>query len=112
MPVTDRVIGCINKYNSNDLENALIQVCIALDGTAKKEYPKIKKVGERFRAFIKANMDIITFFTFNTNIFINCQFGESRKVIGNNCINLTRNKPGAFLGKVVARAGYARRSPE
>ena len=76
MPVADRVIECINKYNSNDLENALIQICIALDGTAKKEYPDIKKVGERFRAFIKANMDIITFFTFNTNIFINCQFGE------------------------------------
>ena len=76
MPVADRVIECINKYNSNDLENALIQICIALDGTVKKEYPDIKKVGERFRAFIKANMDIITFFTFNTNIFINCQFGE------------------------------------
>lgn len=76
MPVADRVIECINKYNSNDLENALIQICIVLDGTAKKEYPDIKKVGERFRAFIKANMDIITFFTFNTNIFINCQFGK------------------------------------
>ncbi len=76
MSVADRVIESINKYNSNDLENALIQTCIALDGTAKNEYPRIKKVGERFRAFIKANMDIITFFTFNTNVFINCQFGE------------------------------------
>ena len=75
MSIADRVSECINKYNANDLENALIQLCIALDGTAKNEYPRTKKVGERFRAFVKANMDIITFFTFNTNIFINCQFG-------------------------------------
>jgi hypothetical protein len=76
MSIANRVIESINKYNSNDFENALIQVCIALDGTAKNEYPRIKKVGERFRCFIQANMDIITFFTFNTNIFINCSFGN------------------------------------
>ena len=76
MSVADRVTECINKYNANDLDNALIQLCIALDGTAKNEYPRIKKVGERFKAFIKANQDIITFFTFNTNMFINCQFGQ------------------------------------
>lgn len=76
MSIADRVTECVNKYDSNDLENALIQICIALDGTAKKEYPRIKEVGERFRAFVRANMDIITFFTFNTNVFINCKFGE------------------------------------
>lgn len=76
MPISDRVIECINKYNDNDLANALIQMCIALDGTAKKEYPKIKKVGKRFKEFVKANQDIITFFTFNTNIFINIQIGK------------------------------------
>ena len=75
MSVADRVTECINKYNANDLVNALIQLCIALDGTAKNEYPRMKKVGERFKAFIKANQDIITFFTFNTNIFIDCEFG-------------------------------------
>jgi hypothetical protein len=76
MSIADRVTECINKYNANDLDNALIQLCIALDGTAKNEYPRIKKVGERFKAFIKANQDIITFFTFNTNMFIDCQFGQ------------------------------------
>ena len=76
MSVADRVTECINKYNANDLVNALIQLCIALDGTAKNEYPHMKKVGERFKAFIKANQDIITFFTFNTNIFVDCEFGE------------------------------------
>ena len=73
--MADRVTECINKYNADDLVNALIQLCIAIDGTAKNEYPR-KKVGERFRAFIKANQDIITFFTFRTNIFIDCQFGN------------------------------------
>lgn len=76
MPISDRVMECINKYNANDLDNALIQLCIALDGTAKKEYPRINKVGRRFKEFVKANQDIVTFFTFETNIFVNCQFGK------------------------------------
>jgi hypothetical protein len=76
MSVSDRITECAAKYGANDLDNALIQICIALDATAKKEHPKIKNVGERFKAFIKSNQDIITFFAFNTNIFIDCQFGE------------------------------------
>ena len=76
MSIADRVEESINKYNSNDLENALIQVCIALDGTAKKEFPSIKKNNKRFKAIVSANIDIITFFTFNTNVFVNCKFGE------------------------------------
>jgi hypothetical protein len=76
MPISDRIAECVAKYNTNDLDNALIQICIAIDATAKKEYPKTKKVGERFKGFIKSNQDIITFFTFSTNIFIDCQFGK------------------------------------
>ena len=76
MSIADRIKESIDKYNSNDLENALIQICIALDGTAKNEFPNIKKNARRFKALVKANMDIITFFTFNTNVFINCRFGE------------------------------------
>ena len=76
MSIADRVTECVNKYGANDLDNALIQLCIALDGTAKNEYPRVKKVGERFRAFVKNNQDIITFFTFNTNTYTDCQFGE------------------------------------
>jgi hypothetical protein len=76
MSIADRVIESIHKYNANDLDNALIQICIALDGTSKKEYPKVKNVGERFQAFVKYNQGIITFFTFNTNMFINSKFGE------------------------------------
>jgi len=76
MSIADRVKESIEKYNSNDLENALIQTCIAIDGTAKNEFPQIKKNAGRFKAFVNANIDIITFFTFNTNVFIDCQFGE------------------------------------
>ena len=54
MPISGRVIECINKYNANDLDNALIQICIALDGTAKREYPKVNNVGKRFKEFVKA----------------------------------------------------------
>jgi len=75
MSIADRVKESIDKYNSNDLENALIQVCIAFDGTARNEFPDIKTNAKRFKAFVEANMDIITFFTCNTNVFINCQFG-------------------------------------
>jgi len=76
MSIADRVKESVDKYNSNDLENALIQTCIALDGTAKNEFPRIKKNNKRFKALVNANMDIITFFTFNTNVFVNCRFGE------------------------------------
>ena len=68
MSIADRVEECIAKYRSNDLDNALIQLCIALDATAKNEYPKLKKVGERFRRFVKDNHDVITFFTLHGNI--------------------------------------------
>jgi hypothetical protein len=77
MTIADRVKESIDKYNSNDLENALIQICIAIDGTAKKVYPHTKNNSKaRFKDFVIANLDIITFFTFNTNVFINCQFGD------------------------------------
>ncbi len=76
MSIADRVKESIDKYNSNDLENVLIQVCIAFDGTARNEFPDIKPNAKRFKAFVEANMDIITFFTCNTNVFTNCRFGE------------------------------------
>lgn len=73
MAISDRVRECIDKLNANEYESALIQLSIAFDGTAKKEYPRIKKVGERFKAFLKANQDIITYFTFGGVIFIDCE---------------------------------------
>jgi hypothetical protein len=75
MSIADRVAECIHKYEVNELDNALIQVCVALDGTAKREFPKTKKVGERFKAFIGVNQDIISFYTLG-NVFVDCQFGQ------------------------------------
>jgi hypothetical protein len=73
MAIGDRVKECIDKVTIGDFENGLIQLSIAFDGTAKKEYPKMK-VGKRFTTFLRDNQDIITFFTFATTIFIDCLF--------------------------------------
>jgi hypothetical protein len=73
MAIGDRVKECIDKVNIGDFENALIQLSIAFDGTAGKEYPKMKG-GRRFMTFLQKNQDIITYFTFATNIFIDCEF--------------------------------------
>ncbi len=59
-----------NNILTNELDNALIQVMIAVDGTATKEYPKIppkEKNQMKFEWFINNNLDIIsrvTFFSF------------------------------------------------
>jgi len=71
MSIADRVRESIVKYEANDLDNALIQVCIAFDATAKAEYPGIKGVGERFQRLVQDNHDVITFFTLNGNIVKN-----------------------------------------
>jgi hypothetical protein len=77
MSIADRVKESIDKYNSNELENSLIQACIAIDGTSKNEFPSFNKMNKRrFTSFISANIDIITFFTFNSNVFVNCKFGD------------------------------------
>ena len=73
MAIGDRVKECIDKMKSNDFENALIQLSIAFDGTARREFPAMK-VGERFKTFLRENQDIITYFTFASHIFIDCTF--------------------------------------
>ena len=73
MAMGDRVRECIDKLNQSDYENALIQLSIAFDGTAKREYPKEKKVGKRFKRFLRDTQDIITYFTFAVTFLINCQ---------------------------------------
>ena len=62
--IADRVFESIKKYELGDLENALIQLCIAVDATSKREFPGTKKVGDRFRAFVRSNLDIVTFSMF------------------------------------------------
>ena len=71
MTIAERVVECIEKSAVDDTVNALIQVCIAMDATAKNEYPNEVKVGKRFRRFIQANHDVITFFSLNGTIVKN-----------------------------------------
>lgn len=58
MAISDRVKECIDKLEKNDPVNAFIQLCIAIDGTAKKEYPG-KKTSERCKEFLRNNLPFI-----------------------------------------------------
>lgn len=61
MGVAARVKEAIDKMNLGDPDNALIQICIAVDATAKSEYPK-NKVGERTKKFLRNNQVFLTAF--------------------------------------------------
>jgi len=50
--ISKRVETAIWHLSERDFENALIQISIAIDGTAKKKFPNEKKVGERIKKFI------------------------------------------------------------
>ncbi len=62
MAIGDRVKEAIDKLNQGDPVNALIQVCIAIDSTSKKEFHgKIKRRPSlRYKAFIKKHQAFIT----------------------------------------------------
>ena len=59
MAIRDRVKEAIDKLNSNDPINALIQVSIAIDATGKKEYPG-KKTSFRCKKFLVENRGFIS----------------------------------------------------
>lgn len=58
MSVGERIQECINKLEINDAENAFIQLSIAIDGTAKKEYPG-KKTSFRCKKFLRDNLPFV-----------------------------------------------------
>lgn len=58
MSVGERVQECINKLEANDPVNAFIQLSIAIDGTAKKEYPG-NKTSFRCKKFLKENLPFV-----------------------------------------------------
>jgi hypothetical protein len=58
MSVGERVQECINKLEINDAENAFIQLSIAIDGTAKNEYPG-KKTSFRCKKFLRENLPFV-----------------------------------------------------
>jgi hypothetical protein len=59
MKIADHIRHSLDACDSRDLEKAMLFACLAVDGTAKKMYPGIEKVGERFRKFIVEHLDII-----------------------------------------------------
>lgn len=59
MKIADHIKHSLDASDRKELDQAMLFVCLAVDGTAKKMYPTITKVGERFRKFINENLDII-----------------------------------------------------
>jgi len=59
MKIADHIKHSLDGCDSRDLDKAMLFVCLAVDGTAKKMYPLIERVGERFRRFIVEHLDII-----------------------------------------------------
>ncbi|MTI62204.1 MAG: hypothetical protein FH762_19840 [Firmicutes bacterium] len=58
MSVGKRVKECLDKIKDGDLENAFIQLSIAIDATAKKEYPN-DTTSKRCKKFIKTNLPFV-----------------------------------------------------
>lgn len=59
MQIAEHIKHSLEACDAKDLEKAMLFVCLAVDGTAKKMYPSVSKVGERYRRFIDEHLDII-----------------------------------------------------
>ena len=59
MKIADHIRHSLEACDSRDLDKAMLFACLAVDGTAKKMYPQINKLGERFRKFIVEHLDIM-----------------------------------------------------
>lgn len=64
MAVSDRVQEALIKLEEHDVDNALIQLSIAVDATAKKMCPKLKNA-QRIKSFLKAKRAFIWWSLFN-----------------------------------------------
>jgi hypothetical protein len=59
MKISDHIKNSLDACDAKDLDKAMLFVCLAVDGTAKKMYPALAKVGERYRKLINEHIDII-----------------------------------------------------
>jgi hypothetical protein len=59
MKISDHIKHSLDASDRRELDQAILFACLAVDGTSKKMYPDIARVGERFRKFIDENLDII-----------------------------------------------------
>ncbi len=67
MSIENRLLTAYKHFFEDDVENALIQVSIAIDAYSKKKY-SIKRVADRIKKFLNENMEVISIF--GTNGFI------------------------------------------
>lgn len=59
MKTSDHIKHSLDASDKKELDQAMLFACLAVDGTSKKMYPGMPKVGERFRNFIAENIDIL-----------------------------------------------------
>ncbi|MGC4012162.1 MAG: hypothetical protein QM805_26165 [Pseudomonas sp.] len=59
MKISDHIKYSLDACDARDLDKAMLFACLAVDGTAKKTYPEINRVGERYKRFIDDNIDIV-----------------------------------------------------
>jgi hypothetical protein len=59
MKISEHIKSSLDASDRRELDQAMLFACLAVDGTAKKMYPDIKMVGDRFRKFISDHLDII-----------------------------------------------------
>ncbi|WP_051961617.1 hypothetical protein [Methylobacter sp. BBA5.1] len=59
MKISEHIKSSLDASDRRELDQAMLFACLAVDGTAKKMYPDIKRVGDRFRKFITDHLDII-----------------------------------------------------
>ena len=52
MKIADHIKSSLDSSDARELDKAMLFACLAIDGTAKKMYPVMQKVGDRFRKFI------------------------------------------------------------
>lgn len=58
MSIGARIDECMNKLSIGDAENALIQLAIAIDGTAKRLHPS-KRTTDRCKSFLRDNLPFV-----------------------------------------------------
>lgn len=76
-----RITESITKFSHKDYENALIQIIIAIDATAKNEFPELSgrgNVGKRCKQLIRNNKDLLML---ATTLKIDCEIILNNKTL-------------------------------
>lgn len=75
MGVSKRIEEALDKLNTDDMEGALIPICIALSATAARVYPN-KRDGDAYKLLLACNMNLMMQFTFGNNVNIRTCFSH------------------------------------